>query len=473
MFGTGSKQVLRVGDRVRAHFQNRSNEKSAGADVGTLLQFTTSEAEVHFDDGVVQQISKTWIAERISAWELDVAPGDLVVSHYASGKGRTLGTDMGVVLAVLGGGRVRLRFQDNVVQMVPIGWVEQVTRLQPGDRVMSSFKVNDGRGARSSKADMASVMTVSTEEVHLVFDDNIEQNVPKIWVSQRTREWDLRVDIGTAADVHFEVGDDGRRSTATDIGIVVTSPLDGRVTVQFQDTIRQSVPLGWIVSVRTWEVGDRVQAHFKTGNGDKSTDTDVATVLATNFLEAELYFDDGIQQCVSKAWVTERVKSFALEVPELAVGDVVVSHFKCPNNLCRSVQTDRGIILSMLPKGQVSVMFQDDVTQVIPKGWIETLATRWSGQRETLDEASGRRVVDLANPLKPRAARGNSNDLIKPNSSSDCVICMDARPNGVIVHGETCHQSTCFDCAKRLHINGDPCPICREAIETVCRIPGS
>ncbi len=138
----------------------------------------------------------------------------------------------------------------------------------------------------------------------------------------------------------MKVGDDGRRSTNTDIGIILSEPMDGRVQVQFQakraiggvswdvgdggewpfdifvsinspwyslwkipirytiwfvksnhinfnqlistivglrvsqhfvevgleqsssrqDTIQQTVPLGWIVRLREWEVGDRVQA---------------------------------------------------------------------------------------------------------------------------------------------------------------------------------------------------------------------
>jgi len=460
--------VLRVGDRVRAHFQNRYNEKSTATDVGTLLQFTTSEAEIHFDDGAVQCTSKTWIAERLAAWDLDLAPGDLVHSHYASGKGRTVGTDVGVVLAVLDGGRVRIRFQDNVMQTVPMGWVEQVIRLQPGDRVMSCFRVNDGRGAKSLKTDLGTVLQVSAEELRLVFDDNVEQNVPKTWVAQRTRAWDLGVEIGTVADVHFEVGDDGRRSTSTDIGIIVTNCVEGRTAVQFQDAIQQTVPLGWIARLREWGPGDRIQAHFKTGGGEKSNDTDVATVLAGSVLETELYFDDGIQQCVSKAWVTERIRNWGAEVSELAVGDVVVAHFKRPGNHCRSVQTDRGVILSMLPKGQVSIMFQDDVTQVIPKGWIEAVATRWSGQREKLAQDEADAAGSDSSRARPRAPT-----TPPAMGTPECVICMDAKPNGVIVHGETCHQSTCFGCAKRLHRNGDTCPICREPIDTVCKLHGN
>mmetsp|Transcript_19892 Transcript_19892/g.59619 ORF Transcript_19892/g.59619 Transcript_19892/m.59619 type:complete len:472 (+) Transcript_19892:122-1537(+) len=471
MFGGNVKQVLRGGDRVRAHFQNRYGEKSTATDVGTLLQFTTSEAEVHFDDGAVQCVSKTWIAERVSPWDHDLAPGDLAHAHYASGKGRTLGTDLGVVLAVLEGGRARIRFQDGVIQTIPMGWVEQVIRLSPGDRVMSCFKVNDGRGAKSLKTDLGSVLQVSAEEVHIVFDDNVEQNVPKTWVAQRTRAWDLAVEIGSVADVHFEVGDDGRRSTSTDIGIVVTNCLEGRVAVQFQDTIQQTVPLGWIVRLREWAPGDRVQAHFKTGGGDKSNDTDVATVLAASLLEAELYFDDGVQQCISKAWVTERVRCWNAEVSEIAVGDVVIAHFKRPGNHCRSVQTDRGIILSMLPRGQVSIMFQDEVTQVIPKGWIEAVATRWSGQREQLvqEEAAAPQQAESGKNRQSQRAPAS----LPVAAPDECVICMDAKPNGVIVHGETCHQSTCFGCAKRLHRNGDTCPICRETIDTVCRLHGS
>merc|ERR1712060_114829 len=133
---------------------------------------------------------------------------------------------------------------------------------------------------------------------------------------------------------------------------------------------------------------------------------------------------------------------------------------------CRSVQTDRGIILSMLPKGQVSIMFQDDVTQVIPKGWIEAMATRWSGQREKL-------LNEEADSGGQDASKGRARPGANPVAHvPECVICMDAKPNGVIVHGEICHQSTCFTCAKRLHKNGDACPMCREPIEAVCKLHG-
>jgi E3 ubiquitin-protein ligase Mdm2 len=462
---------LRVGDRVRLHFQNRYGGKSSGTDVGTLLQFTTEEAEVHFDDGAVQRVNKTWIMERLAPWDLDLQFGDIVHAHYASGKGRTSGTDLGIVLAVLEGGRIRIRFQDDITQTIPMGWVEQVMRLQSGDRVMSYFKVNDGRGAKSLKPDVATVLHVSRDEVHLVYDDRVEQNVLKTWVAQRVRTWDLTVDIGTVADVHFEVGEDGRRSVSTDIGVIVANgnPAEGRVAIQFQDGVRQSVPLGWIARIREWAAGDRVQSHFKTGGGLRSNSTDVCTVLSTSLLEVELYFDDGVQQCVSKAWVTDRIRDWSKEVPELAVGDVVAAHFKCPGNQGRSVQTDRGIILSVLPKGQVSIKFQDDITQVIPKGWIESVAIRWTGQR---DELSWEWEEADANSRNAGLKEDPRQGIAPASGQPECVICMDARPNGVIVHGELCHQSTCYSCAKKLQRNGDPCPICREPIETVCKHHG-
>eukprot|EP00927_Polykrikos_kofoidii_P040557 TRINITY_DN34645_c0_g1_i2.p1 TRINITY_DN34645_c0_g1~~TRINITY_DN34645_c0_g1_i2.p1 ORF type:complete len:481 (-),score=87.92 TRINITY_DN34645_c0_g1_i2:76-1518(-) len=479
MFGTstggqtGSNRVvsLRVGDRVRSHFQNRYGEKSAVTDVGTLLQFTTVEVEVHFDDGAVQCVSKTWIAERILPWDHDLAPGDLAHSHYASGKGRTQGTDLGIVSAVLDGGRARIRFQDDVTQTIPMGWVEQVVRLQAGDRVMSFFKVNDGTAAKSLKTDVGSVLQVGLDDIQVVFDDNVEQNVLKTWVVQRTRLWDLTVEIGDVADVYFEVGEDGRRSALPDIGIVVGSLNEGRIAVQFQDGVRQTVPLGWVELLREWGAGDRVQCYFKTGGGEKSNDPDVATILTTSLLEAEVYFDDGIQQCVTKAWVTERVRNWSLEVSDLAVGDVVVAHFKRPGNHCRSVQTDQGIVLSILPKGQVSIMFQDDVTQVIPMGWVESVATRWSGQREQMTQ-DDRAASGQENAAAPGGRGSRPPAPVQPSQVLECVICMDAKPNGVIVHGDTCHQSTCYPCSKKLQRNGESCPICREPIETVCRHHG-
>merc|ERR1719159_2390866 len=64
------------------------------------------------------------------------------------------------------------------------------------------------------------------------------------------------------------------------------------------------------------------------------------------------------------------------------------------------------LAMSMLPKGQVSIMFQDDVTQVIPKGWIESMATRWSGQREKLaqDEDAAGSAQDSASKPRTRSS---------------------------------------------------------------------
>ena len=70
----------------------------------------------------------------------------------------------------------------------------------------------------------------------------MEQNVPKTWVCHRCRPWALPVEVGSVADVHFEVGDDGRRSSGTDVGIVLSEPIDGRVQVQFQ--VRERDGLG-------------------------------------------------------------------------------------------------------------------------------------------------------------------------------------------------------------------------------------
>lgn len=61
---------------------------------------------------------------------------------------------------------------------------------------------------------------------------------------------------------------------------------------------------------------------------------------------------------------------------------------------------------------QVSVTFQDDITQVIPKGWIEAqsmaqgdpwgrspaseeVATRWTGQRNSMFSKEATEWVDL------------------------------------------------------------------------------
>uniref|UniRef100_A0A7S1AFJ6 RING-type domain-containing protein n=1 Tax=Noctiluca scintillans TaxID=2966 RepID=A0A7S1AFJ6_NOCSC len=442
---------VRVGDRVRAHFRNAYGKQSSTTDMGTLLQFTTGEAEVHFDDGAVQCVPKTWITECLSNWDLVLSTGSLVLSHYSSGKGRTSGTDLGIVLSVWDNGKIRVRFQDEVVQSIPMGWVDEVIRLQTGDRVMSHYRCGD-KELKSGKGDLGTVLNTSLDEARIVFDGGADQKVPKLWILQCVQPWDLKFEVGSMAEVHFEVGEERQRSIGTDLCIIVARDLEGHISVQFQDGIKQKIPMGWIVRVRNWAVGDRVQSHFKTGGGERSQGTDLATVLSLSTLDAELYFDDGIVQYVSKAWVTDRVSDWQARMPDLAVGDVVTAHFKRPGNQCRSVQTDQGIVMAVLPRGQISINFQDGVAQAIPRGWVETVAMRWSGHHKTR-----LREADTEQPPPER------------HDCDECVICMDAVANAVIVHGETCHQSTCLACAKKLQQNGGTCPICREPIDTVCK----
>eukprot|EP00435_Cladocopium_sp_Y103_P041114 s1324_g11.t1 len=182
----------------------------------------------------------------------------------------------------------------------------------------------------------------------------------------------------------------------------------------------------------------------------------IERAVSRHVVGVELYFDDGFHQHVSKAWVTQRIRDWHSQVSELSPGDVVIAHFKRPGKHQRSEQTDRGIVVTILPRGEVSVTFQDDITQVIPKGWIEEVASRWTGQRNSFSKE-----VEISSLESNKRQSSTPPPPVPSNGLAECVICFDARPNGVIVHGETCHQSTCFGCAKKLQLAGGTCPICR------------
>ena len=57
---------------------------------------------------------------------------------------------------------------------------------------------------------------------------------------------------------------------------------------------------------------------------------------------------------------------------------------------------------------------------------------------------------------------------VKAEESNLCVVCLDGKRSHLFA---PCgHQCACVDCAKLLEHNGDPCPICRNQIESVVRV---
>ena len=52
---------------------------------------------------------------------------------------------------------------------------------------------------------------------------------------------------------------------------------------------------------------------------------------------------------------------------------------------------------------------------------------------------------------------------------TECVVCLDRTRNATITHGETGHMCCCYDCALDLQWRGDPCPMCRQPIDSVVR----
>lgn len=62
-------------------------------------------------------------------------------------------------------------------------------------------------------------------------------------------------------------------------------------------------------------------------------------------------------------------------------------------------------------------------------------------------------------------------DSHEPESglSAMCSICCLQPKNAVIVHGRLAHQTTCYQCARRLLDTRSRCPVCRRKIHMVCR----
>lgn len=64
--------------------------------------------------------------------------------------------------------------------------------------------------------------------------------------------------------------------------------------------------------------------------------------------------------------------------------------------------------------------------------------------------------------------------LVRPRSttvdgSRDCIVCMDAERNAVLVHEGDAHHVVCMGCAEMLKLAGKPCPVCQRPIEDVLR----
>jgi rubrerythrin len=78
------------------------------------------------------------------------------------------------------------------------------------------------------------------------------------------------------------------------------------------------------------------------------------------------------------------------------------------------------------------------------------------GNKKTLKSSSSN-IIPLSN--------SGGYALISP--PSDCVICMDAPRDAVIVHGSDAHHVCCMSCAKTLIRSRQSCPVCQRNIEKV------
>jgi hypothetical protein len=50
-----------------------------------------------------------------------------------------------------------------------------------------------------------------------------------------------------------------------------------------------------------------------------------------------------------------------------------------------------------------------------------------------------------------------------------CCVCLENKPDAIIVHNGTGHICCCFTCAQILVTNGASCPICRSPIEQIVK----
>jgi len=49
----------------------------------------------------------------------------------------------------------------------------------------------------------------------------------------------------------------------------------------------------------------------------------------------------------------------------------------------------------------------------------------------------------------------------------DCVVCMDAPRDAIVVHAGSGHHVCCLACARALAAADRPCPVCQQPIEAV------
>ena len=81
-----------------------------------------------------------------------------------------------------------------------------------------------------------------------------------------------------------------------------------------------------------------------------------------------------------------------------------------------------------------------------------------------------------------KEARASHNQAVRPlyaqqvserdedgDSEAMCVVCFTEPKTATIVHADTGHVCCCMECAKRLKVMRQPCPICRQPIDAVIR----
>ena len=58
---------------------------------------------------------------------------------------------------------------------------------------------------------------------------------------------------------------------------------------------------------------------------------------------------------------------------------------------------------------------------------------------------------------------------LHPDKSSLCSLCLNKPKDACLIHGRISHMVSCYQCARKLHKQKKPCPICRRRIEKITR----
>ena len=84
------------------------------------------------------------------------------------------------------------------------------------------------------------------------------------------------------------------------------------------------------------------------------------------------------------------------------------------------------------------------------------------------DGDEGEEVQDLAHVSKVKKIKRNTFRTEAEETIGYCLVCWDESCGCVMC---PCgHINTCYDCGRKIHLSGDPCPVCHQNIKRIQKI---